>query len=894
MDFNRQITSLEEGTVVLTSTERVARFLRMQLAAAEAGSGKKAWFSKAVIKTVTSWIEQTWLDLMPDEQLLFPVQELAVTKAVTDSSGLLPETMISSTSTARKANQAFALAKKYGITLDRELFLFKSEYEAFFQWQEMIEARCKERGWVYRAHLPELLLEAIQRGEVTLPKRVLIVGLLQVNPAEQAILDAMESMGCVVEHADHAFEPAVPALVRAHSQDDEYAAVANWVAETLATYADEPLAAPTMAILVPDVRKYGPPLMDALGLIACPTAFLPTADHQEVKTLWDISSGASLGSRPVVRCALDLLSITPNEADIEVFSRVLRSRWIYAPDAEAADRAVMDVWLRENLGLSMGGTDFLRALGACQKASVPSFRERFGELMARRVSDDSKLPSAWAEEFAESLTLMGWPGMGDLDSANFQTMKAWDEVLVLYRTLDAQLGKITYQRAYMWLREVVDTRQFQPRISHVAPVSIMSYEEAIGLHWEKVWVLGASNAVLPVPASPTPFIPTPLQIAAGIPEASGELALERGRLVVDAVLRVGDEIVVSCPMVGDKGVTVGHCDLFGCWPEAGDKVEGRGALIESLAGTLDRSVVVPEVVPPVSDEEKTMLKGGVGIFKDYAEAPFYSFAKHRLGVTEFPLPVVGLDPRIQGTMVHLILELFWTDVRTSEALKAMTEDELFEKVVQVIELASERLLNKLIWRYGKRIIRLEQNRLTTLTIDWLELEKTREYEFEVLGFEEKHEIVVGEVPVTVKIDRRDRVFFDKDKTKFADVVLDYKTGSVIRFKGLNAQSLTEPQLPIYATQIDFKAVAGIEISGVALAQVNSAALGFHVRSDFASQLCPSKGQKSGVDNPVAWAQQTEAWDTALQEMAAGFMAGNAVIESGKHPMGYEFIAPLTR
>ena len=58
---------------------------------------------------------------------------------------------------------------------------------------------------------------------------------------------------------------------------------------------------------------------------------------------------------------------------------------------------------------------------------------------------------------------------------------------------------------------------------------------------------------------------------------------------------------------------------------------------------------------------------------------------------------------------------------------------------------------------------------------------------------------VGEI-VTVKIDRRDRVFFDKDKTKFADVVLDYKTGSVIRFKGLNAQSLTEPQLPIYATQ----------------------------------------------------------------------------------------------
>ncbi|MBN0810349.1 hypothetical protein JTL97_36625, partial [Pseudomonas aeruginosa] len=94
------------------------------------------------------------------------------------------------------------------------------------------------------------------------------------------------------------------------------------------------------------------------------------------------------------------------------------------------------------------------------------------------------------------------------------------------------------------------------------------------------------------------------------------------------------------------------------------------------------------------------------IFKDYAEAPFLSFARNRLRAEMFPEPVIGLDPRIQGTMVHLVLELFWTDVRTSKALKAMSHGQLFDKIRDTVSKASEQLLNKLVWRYGKRVIAL--------------------------------------------------------------------------------------------------------------------------------------------------------------------------------------------
>ncbi|SUC99315.1 probable DNA repair protein [Pseudomonas aeruginosa] len=113
MKFLKELSDLNEGTLVLTSTERVARHLRLQSALLQSMSGKKAWFNKGRIQTVTSWIENAWLELMPAEQLLYPVQELAVVKGLADSSGLMPATLISSTATSRRIGSAYSEALKY-------------------------------------------------------------------------------------------------------------------------------------------------------------------------------------------------------------------------------------------------------------------------------------------------------------------------------------------------------------------------------------------------------------------------------------------------------------------------------------------------------------------------------------------------------------------------------------------------------------------------------------------------------------------------------------------------------------------------------------------------------------------------------------------------------------
>lgn len=892
MSLFDHLQALDDDTLVLAATERVSRHIKMQAALLQSIAGKRSWFAKGKVRTITQWIEEVWLEQLPSEQLLYPVQELAVVKSVADRSGLLPENLISSTSTARRIAQAYSTFIKFKLPTDPDRFRFKREYEVFWQWRTLIENDCRKNGCVFRAELPALVLSAIEADELVLPRKVVMAGVLYMNPSERAILDLLLAKGVEVVELDFEGEATTPNLRRAVTQSDEFEQVAEWVNATLKPYIETPHAAPSIALLVPSMDTHQAPLIEALTMSVSPASLLPMKDGVEVREPWDISSGATLGARPMIRAAMGILSITNREADADVFSRVLRSSWVGGHSVEGAQRALVDIWLRENNGLNMGGKDYLRALAAC-KVSSPIFTENLRHILASQ-EDDSKdrYPSEWADFFTASLAKMGWPESDSLSSANYQTLEAWEEALKVFRSLDYQLGHCAYSRAFMWLREIVDCQQFQPRISHVAPVAIMTYADAVGLTFDHVWMLGATSKVLPLPADPNPFLPIELLTDAGVPEASGEGQLEKAQRVVQALMATSQDITVSCYEHDDRGSNVGPSVLFGDWPASLRTAVAWKGFAGNQVGSLNRDDYTEETIPAVSDEERKRIKGGVSVFQNYAVEPFFAFACNRLGAKEFPVPVFGFDPRIQGTMLHLCLEVFWKSVRTQDKLKSFTVDQLSAEVAQAVEKASIDLLYKLQWRYGRRLIGLEQGRLHTLLMAWMEVEKAREFPFEVIGFERRTEVNVFGVELTVSLDRIDLVFPRKEKS-YA-MLFDYKSGANFTFKRLNAEKLLEPQLPIYATQVKPADLKVPSIDGITLAQINTKKLHMHTRSSFTAKLDGSAAGKNDVCQPSEWAAQVEAWNSALEEMAEGFLSGNGLLSAFDKalPMGFEHLEPL--
>lgn len=275
MSLFDHLQTLDDDTLVLAATERVSRHIKMQAALLQSIAGKRSWFAKGKVRTITQWIEEVWLEQLPSEQLLYPVQELAVVKSVADRSGLLPENLISSTSTARRIAQAYSTFIKFKLPTDPDRFRFKREYEVFWQWRTLIENDCRKNGCVFRAELPALVLSAIEADELVLPRKVVMAGVLYMNPSERAILDLLLAKGVEVVELDFEGEATTPNLRRAVTQSDEFEQVAEWVNATLKPYIETPHAAPSIALLVPSMDTHQAPLIEALTMSVSPASLLP-------------------------------------------------------------------------------------------------------------------------------------------------------------------------------------------------------------------------------------------------------------------------------------------------------------------------------------------------------------------------------------------------------------------------------------------------------------------------------------------------------------------------------------------------------------------------------------------------------------------------------------------
>ncbi len=71
--------------------------------------------------------------------------------------------------------------------------------------------------------------------------------------------------------------------------------------------------------------------------------------------------------------------------------------------------------------------------------------------------------------------------------------------------------------------------------------------ESAGLSFDCLWLSGLTDEAWPLAARPNPFLPPALQKKAGIPEASAEETLARGKRITEGWLAAAPEVVVSHP-----------------------------------------------------------------------------------------------------------------------------------------------------------------------------------------------------------------------------------------------------------------------------------------------------------------------------------------------------------
>lgn len=837
-----------DGACVIASSERLARDLRLRYASAMASSGRKGWLAPD-IRTLRTHVIETWNTAMPARQLASNAQELHCwIRHVAQTPG--GAQLINPNGIARAARDTARLLMRHGAlpqalrpehpTLDEASFLQS--------WSAVLDDLARLGLANEEQVLAEVLLNE-QACADPLSTPTILIGFERSTGLIAALRDQLTRRGAV-RHDESPGDLSKISRARCGEPRDQYAVAASWARNKLRTNPD----ARAIAILVPDLAAARTSIDAALAEHLSPQTLLDR--KQRHRKPWRYSRGEPMADHPLFTAALDLLTLLQSPATVEDWSRCLLSPWLFTGTPSDV-KAAVDWALR-----SAGGSRCTdkRVAGLIRTAQLDEAAAPLLDLLEHPRAASRHLPSAWVDEWLEQLRSAQWsePQLTDADGSERQHIAdIWMEGLDQLRAMDDLLGAVTATQALQWLREVFSDLPVQPPEEHEQPIQVMSYSDADSLRFDHVIVLGASSTEIPPRREGVGFLQDMHLRGLGLPQADPALHLASWTQWVDLLPAMSGDVTILTPLHTETGAEVSVSPLMlACRPVS--LAAAATPLAPALSRTPALDLVDEPPVPPVPPGAR--IRGGTAIFKNTAISPFVAFARHRLGLQPFPQAADGLDALTQGHLLHEALNRIWGVLRTSAALAAIQPADLDTLVNDAVAAAAAQHLP--VEAYGRGLVANEQLRVARVCHQWLAHERLRSYPFEVIGREVRQHVRIGQLEIPLAYDRLDRI--ELPDGRFAHLLIDYKTGSSpLPVKGWNPEVMSEPQLPIYATCVDWPAQNIPQIDGIAFARVVRGSCQFQIRSSFADKLVPNS---RGLGNGDAH------WDITLQQMRAALVS----------------------
>jgi probable DNA repair protein len=685
-----------------------------------------------------------------------------------------------------------------------------------------------------------IIIDAISDGVIELPQKVILWAFDEHPPLYARLFEAMKNVSTVEEQHGSNFD-AVVNKTSCFDNQEQVKKVAAWAYNTLER---EPTA--KIAIVVPDLLQRKRAILNALNETFEPQVILPsTPDYVPP---YNVSAGDPLSSQPIIHIAQTLLNIGLNTTDIKSLRSVLLSPFIANAEKESGKRSLFDLTLMEasnELSLLQ-----LLSLERCPPLFAKQITQ-FSSVLA--LSPDKDTVANWLKRFEAALLDIGWPGDRSTNSKEYQALKQHTEML--HRACNHYSSDlVSMSQALFYYNLAVNNTIYAPE-SKGSPIQVLGMMEAAGLTFDYMYILDMNDNVWPPAAAPNPLLPELLQIENKMPHCDAQRELEFSANLIERFKTSCKQLTFSyCKMDRERELTPSFFVAGESIPDSDFSINSLNH-VDLLYKQIPVNIIEDKQIPFPHKE----ASGGVSLLKDIANCPFSAFIKHRLKVRDMPVSTMGFNPSQRGELLHLALDNLWRDLKSQEALLALSD----EAVNARIEVAIQAAIDEFTIQDDVEpvLLGLERSHLLKTINKWLNIEKERP-PFIVESTEKREKLSIGPIILSIRLDRVDSIIDTGNKA-----VIDYKSGSASCSELFKEDTFKDAQLPLCAlTQENVEMVA-----------YGSLKRGYETMNGIADNdsITTTKNRHIKIrEAKKSLAAMIESWKSRLVNLANDYIEGN--------------------
>ena len=834
--------AIEKNQLILTANQRLAA--QIQQAWGRYISAKNQVWKTPRVMSLEHWLSFCWNELVDQNhdlvngyaqigrlQNIF-YWEQAIAK---QDDGL-------DQSFATMANDCFELCQRWNIEAD-QIDDQSTAVNKFKRWAKTYQSILDKKQLLTSPSTWSKVAEGFAQHGLNTENSIYLYGFQSIPPLQQRVLEAATSDIIPIEVMG---ESASISKYECPEPKVELEIAAKWAAQQLLNDPNQ-----RIGLIIPDlnnrVSETARLINEALAANNCSTAV-------------NISAGVKLSETPLLQSALSLLEMTEYKLPMAHWLGIVNSSYWHFNHLPIQFKVDCELQLRETKKYDLSLDKFTQIIRAQQSklddpdSIQPQLQPLYDtQQLIRQTAKAKKTFAQWAEFFKQFTAQLGWPGLKQPNSLQYQQIQYWEKLLGFFSELDNLAIEISHSRALSYLQKLANEHLFHPQTGD-APLQVLGLLEAVGLQFDQLWITGMHSDNFPASGSINPVLSASYQRQHKMPFSVPEKELNIAKNLLSNFAINSNQLFVSYPITDGK-TPLEQSPLI-CHYEQQNlhTIVGDMALHNWLDQPYSCDINIDAGHPYSAPKEP--IRGGSSILKNQSTCPFNAFAIHRLWAKEFEQPAIGLEAIDRGSIVHEILYRLWNQWQSSKVFLALNEQQLNDQLSTTIDTVLIEQATKNPILLGDNFKQLEKQRLCKLIHQWLEIERQRP-PFEVKETEQKKQLSLGELSISLIMDRLDTV---EDET----LVIDYKTGSVKSDVWLGDRP-EDPQLPLYIL------ASNPQPQGCAFASLK----GNEQKFIGISNNHIIKGIKV-ADN---WDLQLQDWQQSIDNLAQEFIQGKALLHS---------------